>query len=131
VDALLIRHVRYEDFISLVTEGVSDLNDFKSAADTLVRQMGTLHYHNILVDLRHAVIAPLAEDLLVEAMSYLRDLGLGVLNRIAFVTAPADEARSKRVQTAERIALLLGMRVRGFQDYSQALDWLNEPTQGA
>ena len=126
--APLIRHVRYEDFIALVSDGVGDLDGFRLAADTLVRQMGSLHFHHILVDLRRAVIAPLPEALLVEAMSYLRRLGVGVVNRIAFVTDPADWIRSGRVQVAERIAALMEMQLRSFQDYGEALDWLNEPT---
>src|SRR5262249_24498252 len=106
VGAPLIRHVRYEDFIALVSEGVGDLNGFRSAADTLVRQMGTLHHHHILVDLRRAVTPPLPEAVLVEPVSYLHRLGVGVLNRVAFVTDRTDEVRSERVQIAERIAPL-------------------------
>jgi hypothetical protein len=127
VSTPLIRHVRYQDFIALISDGVGDLASFRSAIDTLVRQMGTLDYHHILVDLRHAVIPPLPEAVLVESARYLRDLGLGVLNRIAIVTDPADELRTEPVAVAERIALLLGMHLRGFQDYSEALDWLNDP----
>jgi hypothetical protein len=125
----LIRHVRYEDFIALVSEGVGDLDGLRLAADTLVQQMGSLHFHHILVDLRRAVIAPIPEALLVEAMSYLRRLGVGVVNRVAFVTDPADGVRSERAQEAERIAALMGMHLHSFQDYSEALDWLNDPTQ--
>lgn len=125
----IIRHVRYEDFIALTSDGVGDLNGFRAAADTLVRQMGTLHYHHILVDLRRAVIAPLPEVILVEAVSYLHGLSVGVVNRVAILTDPADEVRSDRVQVAERIAGLMGMHLRGFQEYGAALDWLNDPTQ--
>ena len=64
-------------------------------------QMGTLHFHHVLVDLRHAVIAPLPEALLVEAVSYLSRLGVGVVNRVAFVTDPADGVRWDRVQGAD------------------------------
>ena len=126
----LIRHVRYEDFIAVVSDGASDLHDFQAAIDTLVRQMGTLHFHNVLVDLRGATLAPLPEAIMVEAVSYLRRMGLGVVNRIAFVTDPDDEVRTERVQSAECIARLLGMHLRSFQDYSEALDWLNDPTEG-
>ena len=126
----IIRHVQYADFIALISDGVGDLSGFRSATDTLVRQMGSLHFHHILIDLRHAVIPPLPEAVLVEAVSYLRRVGVGVLNRVAIVTDPADELRSERVQIAERIALLMEMHLRSFQDYSEALDWLNDPTQG-
>jgi hypothetical protein len=126
----LVRHVRYEDFINVISEGACDLSDFRSTADAVVRQMGPLHHHHVLLDVRGAVVGPLPEPLLVEAASYLRRLGLGVLNRVAIVTDPADEVRSERAQIAERIATQLGMHVRSFQDYSEALDWLNDPTEG-
>ena len=54
---------------------------------------------------------------------------MGVLNRVAIVTDPDDVVRSERVEIAERIALLMGMNLRSFQEDSEALDWLNEPNQ--
>jgi hypothetical protein len=60
-----IRHVRYEDFFAQISEGVGDLSGFRSAIDTLVRQVGDAHYHHVLVDLRQATIKPLPEALLV------------------------------------------------------------------
>jgi hypothetical protein len=125
----LIRQVRYEDFIALVSDGVGDLSGFRLAADTLVRQMGNLHFHHIMVDLRRAVIAPIPRAILVEAVRYLHRLGVGVVNRVAVVTDSADGVRSERAQEAERIAALMGMHLRSFQDHSEALDWLNDPTQ--
>lgn len=126
----LIRHVRFEDFIALTSDGVGDLDGLRSAADTLVRQMGTLHFHHLLVDLRRAVIPPLPELILVEAVRYLHGLGVGVLNRVAIVTDPADEVRSERVRIAELIGRQMEMQFRGFQDYAEALYWLNDPGQG-
>jgi hypothetical protein len=127
---LLIRQVRYVDFIAVLSEGASDLRDFQAAIDTLVRQMGPLRSDHVLVDLRGATLPPLPEAVMVEALSYLRRTGLGVENRVAFVTDPDDEVRTGRVQGAGRIARLLEMDLRGFQDYSEALDWLNAPTEG-
>ena len=125
----LIRHVRYEDFVAVRSEGASDLRDFQAAIDTLAQQIGTLYSHHILVDLR-GKLKPLPEALMVDAASYLRRMGLGVSNRIAFVTDPDDEVRTDRVHSAERIAQMLEMHFRSFQDYGEALDWLNDPTEG-
>jgi hypothetical protein len=130
VEAPLIRHVRYEDFFALISEGVGDLSGLRSAADSLVRQMGGLHHHHVLVDLRGAVVEPLPEAVMIEAANYLRGLGLGVSNRIAIVTDPDDEVRTERARTAERVAAQLNMYICSFQDYGEALDWLNDPTQG-
>jgi hypothetical protein len=38
-----IRHVRYADFIALVSAGARDLEGFRRAIDELVRDMGMLH----------------------------------------------------------------------------------------
>ena len=126
----LVRHVRYEDFYALVSEGVRDLPSFRASVDVLLREMGNLHHHHILLDLRHAVIGPLPEAILHQAVSDLRALGIGVLNRVAIVTDQDDEIRTERVLVAEQIATLQGMHIRGFVDYGEALDWLNDPTEG-
>ena len=48
----LIRHIRYEDFIALISQGVGDLEGFRSTVDALMGQMGRLDFHHILVALR-------------------------------------------------------------------------------
>jgi hypothetical protein len=65
----LIRHVRYEDFVALISGGAGDLEGFRAALDALVRHMGCLHFHHVLLDLRRAAIPPLPEAVLVQAMS--------------------------------------------------------------
>ena len=48
-----IRHVRYEDFYSLSSEGVGDLEGFCRAIDALVWRMGgSLSDHHVVLDLR-------------------------------------------------------------------------------
>jgi hypothetical protein len=121
----LIHHVRYDDFVALISGGASDLESFRAAVDALVRQMGSLHFHHVLLDLRRAAIPPLPEAVLVQAMSDLERRGLGVKNKLAIVFDPADEARADRASVAERIALEMGMQLRGFDDYAAALDWLS------
>jgi hypothetical protein len=120
-----IRHVRYPDFIALSSEGVGDLAGFRSAVDTLLRDMGTLHAHHVLFDLRHATIPPLADAILVEAMEYLRRSGLGVANKVAIAVDRDDSARVDRARECERIAGHMGMRLRGFADPIAALKWLS------
>ena len=122
--AVLIHHVRYDEFISLVSDGVRDLDGFRAAVDALVEQARPLHYHPILMDLRRATVPPLPEVILVEAVSYLQRVGIGVANRVAFVADPADSVRQERLVVAERIAAVMGMKLRCFGDYGEALDWL-------
>jgi hypothetical protein len=126
-----IHHVRYDDFFALISKGVSDLPDFRSAIDTLVQQIGDPRHHAILFDLRHATIRPLPEILLVEAMSYLRGKGLGRLNKVALVVDRDDRERRDRAVVLERIALAMEMHVRNFEDYALALDWFSYPTQSS
>jgi hypothetical protein len=123
-----IRHVSYSDFFALVSEGAGDLAAFRSAVDALARQMGDPRHHHVLVDLRHATIGPLPEPLLVEAMTYMRGRGLGRLNKVAFVVDREDRLRRDRGAVLERIAPIMAMRYRTFEDYAAALDWLSEPT---
>jgi hypothetical protein len=126
-----IRHVHYEDFFALISEGVGDLTGFRFAIDMLVGQLGDTHSHNILFDLRHAKIRPLPEVLLVQAMSYLHGKGLGRLNKLAFVVDRDDWERRNRAALLERIALAMEMHVHSFEDYAEALDWLSDPTQSS
>jgi hypothetical protein len=122
-----IRHVRYADFIALVSEGAGTLEGFRRSIDELVRDMGTLHAHHVLFDLRHATIPPLPEATLVQALSELQRLGLGVLNRLAIVIDRDDAARTLRLVALEQIAATMAMRLRGFADYGSALEWLSGP----
>ena len=122
----VIRHVRYEEFVALISEGAGDLDGFQAAADALLAQMGDVAAQHVLVDLRRATIPPLPEALLARALEYLRGQGLGVKNKVAVVTDPGDRARTDRADTAEAVAAFLRMQVRSFRDYGAALDWLSE-----
>jgi hypothetical protein len=121
-----IQHVRYEDFIRLTSEGAGHLEGFRSAVDELVGRMGSHQAHPVLLDLRYAAIPPLSEAILVQALSELKQRGLGVENKLAIVVDRDDEARVERALACERIAEQLGMRLRGFADYGAALEWLSK-----
>jgi hypothetical protein len=126
-----IRHVHYEDFFALISEGVGDLSDFRFAIDSLVRQLEDPHHNHILLDLRHAAIGPLPEVLLVEAMGYLRGKGLGRLNKVALVVDRDDPVRRDRAAVLERIASAMEMHFHSFEDYAEALEWLSDPINGS
>jgi hypothetical protein len=126
----LIRHVRYEEFVALISEGAGDLDGVQAAADALLAQMGDVAAQHVLVDLRRANIPPLPEALLARALEYLRRRGLGVKNKVAVVTDPGDRARTDRADAAEAVAAFLRMQVRSFRDYGAALDWLSEADCG-
>ena len=126
----VIRQVRYEEFVALISEGAGDLDGFQAAADALLAQMGDVAAQHVLVDLRRATIPPLPEALLARALEYLRRRGLGVKNKVAVVTDPGDGVRTDRADAAEAVAAFLLMQVRSFRDYAAALDWLNEEDRG-
>ena len=121
----MIRHIRYEEFVALKSEGAGDFDGFLAAVDALVEQMGGAAHH-VLVDLRRATIPPLPETLLARALEHLRQRGLGVKNKVAVITDPADGVRTDRADAAEAVAAFLLMQVRSFRDYGAALDWLSE-----
>jgi hypothetical protein len=122
----MIRHIRYEEFVALKSEGAGDFDGFLAAVDALVEQMGDVAAHHVLVDLRRATIPPLPETLLARALEHLRRRGLGVKNKVAVVTDSADGVRTDRADAAEAVAAFLLMQVRSFRDYGAALDWLSE-----
>jgi hypothetical protein len=124
-----IRHVRYEDFYSLTSEGAGDLGSFCRSLDTLVLQMGRLSDHHVVLDLRKATIPPIDESLLSQAIDELRRRGLGVANKVAVVYDPADNVRALRFVRVEEIAVEMGVRLRTFDDTVDALDWLNCPDE--
>jgi hypothetical protein len=126
----VIRHVRYEEFVALKSQGAGDFDGFLAAVDALLAQMGDVASHHVMVDLRRATVPPLPEALLARALEHLRQLGLGVKNKVAVVTDPADQVRTDRVDAAEAVAAFLRMQVRSFRDYGAALDWLSEGDRG-
>ena len=64
----VIRHVSYQDFVALKSEGAGDLDGFQAAADALLAQMGDVAAQHVLVDLRRATIPPLPEALLARTL---------------------------------------------------------------
>jgi hypothetical protein len=122
-----IRHVRYEDFYSLSSDGVGDIESFCRAVDALVRQMGSVSDHNVLMDLRHATIPPIPVQQLSQAMGELALRGIGVANKVAVVYDPADAARATLMVQGEEIATQVGLRLRSFDDTADALEWISSP----
>jgi hypothetical protein len=121
-----IRHIRYEDFISVASAGEPDLDAVRSAVDAVVGRIGDVASHDVVVDLRRAVLPPLPEPVLGEALESLRRAGLGVRNRVAVVISPHDLERLGRMRPIERIAGDREMALGMFDDYGDALDWLSE-----
>ena len=126
----VIRHIRYEEFVALKSEGAGNFDGFLAAVDTLLAQMGDVAANHVLVDLRRASLPPLPEAALARALEHLRRRGLGVRNKVAVVTDSADGVRTDRADTAEAVAAFLRMQVRSFRDYGAALDWLSEVERG-
>ena len=124
------RHIRYEEFVALRSDGAGDFDGFLAAVDALLAKVEDVAAHHVLVDLRRATIPPLPEAVLARALEHLRRRGLGVENKVAVVTDPADGVRADRADTAEAVAALLRMQVRSFRDYVAALDWLSEADRG-
>jgi hypothetical protein len=122
-----IQHVRYDDFYSLSSDGVGDIEGFCRAVDALVRRMGSVSDHHVVLDLRRATIPPIPESLLTQALEELARRGLGVANKVAVVYDPADAERAMRMIHGEDIAVQIGLRLRSFNDITDALEWLNYP----
>jgi hypothetical protein len=121
-----IHHV-HADFFALISEGAGgDLSAFRGAIDQLLEQMGDPRFHPLLLDLRAAVLRPLPPVLLIQAMAYLSDKGLGRKNKVALIVNRDDQERTDRAVTIARIAQAMEMTVQSFADYAAALDWLTD-----
>jgi hypothetical protein len=125
----LIRHIRYEDFFAVVSDGADTLQQSKDQVDRFVRDMGDLKHHHVLLDLRHATTGPVAEPVLVEIAHHMKRQGLGVVNRLALLIDRDDEKRAELGHVFVRITTLMGMHVALFTSHQEALDWLNETTE--
>ena len=73
----VIRHVHYEEFVALKSQGAGDFDGFLAAVDALLARMEDVASHHVLVDLRRATVPPLPEALLARAPEHLRQSGLG------------------------------------------------------
>jgi ABC-type lipopolysaccharide export system ATPase subunit len=111
-----IRHVRYEDFYSLSSNGVGDIESFCRAVDALVQQMGGVCDHHVLLDLRRATIPPIAVSELTQAIDELARRGIGVVNKVAIVYDAADAARAMVMVRGQDIAVQMGIRLHSFDD---------------
>ena len=54
----MIRHIRYEEFVALKSEGAGDFDGFLAAVQALVEQLGDVAAHHVLVDLTRATNPP-------------------------------------------------------------------------
>ena len=68
----VIRHIRYEEFVALKSEGAGDFDGFLAAVNALLAQMGDVAAHHVLVNLRRASIPPLPEATLARALEHMR-----------------------------------------------------------
>ena len=70
-----LRHVRDDDFFSLADDGLgrSNIDGLREAVRDLLATMGPLEAHDLVIDLRHATEPPLAELLLIEGVSAVRE----------------------------------------------------------
>jgi hypothetical protein len=123
-----IQHVRYDDFYSLSSDGIGDIESFCRAVDALVRRMGSVSDHHVVLDLRRATIPRIAESQLTHALDELARRSIGVANKVAIVYDPADSERAMRMIHGEEIAVQMGLRLHSFDDMADALEWLNRPT---
>jgi hypothetical protein len=122
-----IRHVRYDDFYSLSSDGIENIESFCRAVDALVAQMGRVRDHHVVLDLRAARSRPIPESLLAQVLNELSRRGFGVDNKVAIVYDPGDAERAMRMIHGEDIAVEIGLKLRSFDNIADALEWLNCP----
>jgi hypothetical protein len=118
-----IRIISVKDFVRTDVTGAPDL----AASEKLLKEIaaacqGTPQHH-VLIDVRQAERSLSVMDVFQLACS-LRDIGLGVHNRIAVLAPPA--ADFDRARFFETVARNRGCSVGAFRDFEKAFDWLAE-----
>ena len=115
----MIRHIRYEEFVALKSEGAGDFDGFLAVVDAAGgADGGRRRPSRTGRPERGPTIPPLPEALLARVLQHLRRRGLGVKNKVAVVTDPADGlAACTWADAAEAVAAFLLMQVRSFRDY--------------
>jgi hypothetical protein len=117
-----IRVIRAQEFLRADVRGHMDL----AASQDLLRQLAAATAGNpnrhILIDARDTGPPVLTSVDLFELVQTLRQLGLGLLNRIAILRRlrdPFDRARFFEMLATDR-----GFHVAVFDDFEAAFDWL-------
>jgi hypothetical protein len=117
-----IRVITASDFLRANVQDQLDLEASKALLRDLAKAVVGCPDRHILVDTRETGKPIMTSSDLYELVQTLRQLGLGVLNRIAILRRLVDTF--DRAQFFEMLANDRGMQVGAFDDFETAFEWL-------
>ena len=124
-----IRVISASDFFRANVEGQFDLEASKALLRDLAKAVVGCQDRHILIDTRETGRPILTSSDLFELVQTLKQLGLGVFNRIALLRRLTDTF--DRGRFFELLATERGIQVGTFDDFETAFQWLQTggPTQ--
>jgi hypothetical protein len=117
-----IRVIPARDFLRADVHGQVDLEASKALLRALAAAVVGCQERHILIDTRGVGVPTLNSSDLFELVQTLKQLGLGLLNRIAILRHLTDTF--DRGRFFEMLATDRGMHVGTFDDFESAFNWL-------
>ena len=118
-----IRVIKASEFVRADVQGKPDLAASKQLLRELAAACVGCPDRHILIDTRATDAPELTSLDLYELVQTLRELGLGLLNRIAILNRPRDTF--DRARFFEMLAADRGLHVGAFKDFEAAFTWLH------
>jgi hypothetical protein len=118
-----IRVISAKDFIRTDVSGNTDIALSKQILLEIAGVCTEKACYHVLLDYREAHSKSTAAEIF-ELASSLKDIGLGIQNRIAILAPPVVDW--DRATFFETVAQNRGFRVRAFRDFEKAFEWLVE-----
>jgi hypothetical protein len=117
-----IRVIAARDFLRANVQGQFDLEASKALLRDLATAVVGCQDRHILIDTRETGTPILTSSDLFELVQTLKQLGLGLLNRVAILRHLTDTF--DRGRFFEMLATDRGMQVGTFDDFETAFEWL-------
>ena len=122
----MIRHIRYEEFVALKSEGAGDFDGFLAAVDALSGADGRRHRPSRTGRPEARQHPAAARGPPGPGAGAPAPAGPGDEEQGRGRHRPRRRVRTDRADAAEAVAAFLLMQVRSFRDDGAALDWLSE-----
>ncbi len=118
-----IRVIKASEFLRADIQGHVDLPTSKHILEQLAAAVAGHSDRDILVDIRGTEGPQLSSVELYELVQMLRQLGLGVLNKIAILRR--EREGFDRPRFFEMLATDRGLQVAVFEEFEPAFNWIN------
>jgi hypothetical protein len=116
------RHISIPDFLRTDITGLVDFESSRAALTEIADSCSRSGVRHVLIDVRMARALNLGVPDIFTLVMYMMTLGFDRGYQIALLYEPQDEI--ERSKLFAECANLQGMNVASFQDFEQAIEWL-------